>query len=60
LSDQALTLPTPAVCAAYAAAGHPDGSLLALVPVSGRESPNVIDLAAARARRKEARKSDVD
>jgi hypothetical protein len=34
--------------------------MLQIVAVSGMEAPNVIDLSVARARREEARKSDVD
>jgi len=50
-SDQAFTLPDAAVRAAYAAAGHAEGGMVQIVQVSGMEVPNVIDLAAARARR---------
>ena len=51
-SDQAFTLPDAAVRAAYAAAGHAEGGMVQIVQVSGMEVPNVIDLAAARARRR--------
>lgn len=46
--------------ASYSIAGHAEGGALVLVPVSGLDGSIVIDLSAARARREEARKSDVN
>lgn len=39
---------------AYVIAGYPDGGMLRLVRVEGRSAPNVVDLAAARARKQGA------
>ncbi|MGY8705121.1 hypothetical protein RAD16_05180 [Bradyrhizobium sp. 18BD] len=36
---------------AYAAAGHAGGGMLQIVPVSGREAPNVIALSERRRKR---------
>ena len=47
-------------CSIRGPTGHAEGGMVQIVQVSGMEVPNVIDLAAARARRGEARKSDVD